>query len=198
MVYFYCKHADPDRNNFVAFARSVILQFSELIPSLPPFILEKASSSDILKSPKVAKEILNVAVESLGGLFMIIDGIDECSKTAKEEISAWVRSATSPNQQNFSGGFRCCFLSQEDNDTGRLFRALPTFKIEVQHNNEDILRFCHLRADEIGTTFKLQPGDIRGLAETVCQKADGDSSLPLTFIRKETDQFQACFSTPSW
>lgn len=175
VAFFYCKHGDPTRNSFMAFTRSVVLQLSQLKPSLLPFILDKASSSgtDSLKSPKVAKDILNVALESFDNLSLVIDGIDECVKSQKDEISSWVRSTVTAAQANHSENLRCCFLSQDDNDTGRLFKALPTFRIAEQHNSSDILRYCRLRASEIGVAFGLPSQDVQDLAECVSRKADG-------------------------
>ncbi|KAL1615551.1 hypothetical protein SLS54_008956 [Diplodia seriata] len=60
---------------------SIILQLSYQQPALQAFILDRMSSegaSDKLKSAKTAKEILNVALASLDGLFLVVDGIDEC------------------------------------------------------------------------------------------------------------------------
>ncbi|OJD34180.1 zinc finger protein [Diplodia corticola] len=175
VAYFYCKHDRPDRNNFVAFSCSLILQLSYLMPSLQAFIVEKMSSSgtEKLRSPKTAKEILEVAFKAVDCFFLIIDGIDECPKAQKNEIGSWARSSFSSSLSNQSESLRCCFLSQDDKETGRLFKAYPTLRITTQHNNEEIAHYCRTQVQEIGTTFRLQPEDIRGLAALVCEKADG-------------------------
>ncbi|KAF2815322.1 uncharacterized protein BDZ99DRAFT_516056 [Mytilinidion resinicola] len=175
VAFFYCKHGDPARDNFIGFARSIIFQFTKLNSSLLPFVLEKESSSgtDSLRSSKIAKEILAAAVESFGDLILVIDGLDECIKSQKNEIVSWALSVIASAETDDSRNLRCCFLSQDDNDTGRLLKALPTFKITDKHNSQDISHFCRRRANEIGQNFGLLPQDVQSLAECVAGKADG-------------------------
>ncbi|KAF2686439.1 ankyrin [Lentithecium fluviatile CBS 122367] len=175
VAFFYCKHGDPARDNFIGFARSIISQFAQLNPSLAPFIFDKQSASgvDSLRSSKLAKELLDVAVETFDALTLIVDGLDECVKSRKEEISSWVRSFVARAGEDGSRNLRCCILSQDDNDTGRLLKGLTTFKITVQHNTPDILQFCQRRANEIGHDYGLPPQDVQNLAECVTEKADG-------------------------
>lgn len=177
MAYFYCKHGDPSRDNFIGLAQSLTFQFTRLNPSLLPFVLEMqaASGTNSLRSPKIAKEILATAVESFDNLILIIDGLDECIKSQKDEIVSWVRSAVAFAETNSSKNLRCCFLSQEDNDTGRLLKGLPAFKITEQHNSEDISRYCRHRANDIGQDFELSPQDVLKLSECVARNADGEA-----------------------
>ncbi|ORY19419.1 hypothetical protein BCR34DRAFT_128195 [Clohesyomyces aquaticus] len=177
VVFFYCKHGDPDRNNFIGFARSIISQLSQLNPLLPAFIFEKQSTSgvDSLRSSKLAKELLAVAIETFDILKIVIDGLDECVKSQKEEISSWVRGsvASASAAEDGSKNLWCCILSQDDNDTGRLLKGFTTFTITEQHNNGDILNFCRRRANEIRDDFGLLPQDVQTLAECVSGNADG-------------------------
>ena len=192
MVYFYCRHGDPSRDNFIALAQSLTFQFTKLKPSLLPFVLEMqaASGTRSLRSPKIAKEILATAVESFDNLTLIIDGLDECIKSQKDEIVSWIRSAINTAETDSSRNLRCCILGQEDNDTGRLLKNLPTFKITKQHNSDDISRYCRHRANTIGQDFGLSPQDIPNLSEHVSRKADGEACWKY----QETANFaQACF-----
>jgi ankyrin repeat protein len=177
VAYFYCKHGDPARDNFVGLARSVISQLMELNPSLVPFVLQArlraTTGINTLQSPKIVKEIFEAALQSFGDLILVIDGLDECIKSQKTEIVSWIRSATASAAADDSRNLRCCFLSQEDNDCGRLLKNLPTFRITEQHNSEDILDFCGHRASEIGKDFGLAPQDAQNLATLVAKNADG-------------------------
>ncbi|CAO2653801.1 Nn.00g032120.m01.CDS01 [Neocucurbitaria sp. VM-36] len=175
LVYFYCKHGDTSRDNFIGFAKSAIFQFTRLNPSLLPFILEKraVTGTASLRSPRIAKEILEAAIESSGDLIFIVDGLDECIMAQKKEIIAWVRSAVALAETDGSKSFRACFFSQEDNDIGKLLRDVPTFRIMETHNSEDILRFCRRRAITMGKSFQLSPQDVENMASHVADKADG-------------------------
>lgn len=127
-----------------------------------------------------------MALESFDDLVLIIDGLDECVKSQKDEISSWIRSEIGLALANQSNNMRCCFISQDDNDTGRLLKFLPTFKITEQHNSVAISSFCKHRADEIGTIFALPSPDVQDLAKCVSGKADG--KLP-SYYRKRSDWF---------
>ena len=186
VAFFYCKHKDNTRDNFVAFARSIISQLSKLNPLLDPFILDTASSrgTNVLQSPETAKEILNVALESFAGLRLIIDGLDECSKSQKEKISSWTQSAFPPLQSDSSAPPRCCFVSQHDNDTGRLFKSFATFEIKEHHNRQDIENYCKAQATEISADFSLSSDDVKRLREAVTKKADGK---PLSKVWRQSN-----------
>ena len=175
VAFFYCKHGDPSRDNFIGFARSIILQLIQLQPLLVPLVFEEQSKggTESLRSSKIAKEILAVALESFDDLVIIIDGLDECTKSQKDEISMEIRSLVASAEGGNSRNLRCCFLSQDDNDMGRLLKALPMFKITGEHNKEDILRFCQRRANEIGLNFGLPSQDIQALGECVSGNSDG-------------------------
>jgi hypothetical protein len=175
VVYFYCKHGDPTRDNFIGLARSIIFQLTKLNPSLFPFILEKRSitGTELLRSPKIAKEIIAAAVESVHDLIIVIDGLDECIMSQKKEIVSWIRSVIASTEPDGAKNLRCCFFSQGDNDTGKLLRNVPTFKVTENHNSEDILRFCRRRANKIGENFGLPAQDVQQLARHVAARADG-------------------------
>lgn len=178
VVYFYCKHGDSSRDNFMGLARSIISQFTKFNPLLVPYILEVQSNAgtNLLRSPKIAKEILNTSIESFHNLVLVVDGLDECIKSQKDEIVSWIRSEVIVAEDNGSQNLRSCFLSQHDNDTGRLLRGLPSFKITNDHNRTEILRFCQRRATRIGEDFGLSPHGVRDLVASVAENADGEAS----------------------
>jgi len=184
IAYFYCKHEDPSRDSFIAFARSIISQLTRLNPSLLPFVLQVRTTSGTtsLQSSKLAKEILNTSVESFDNLILVIDGLDECIKAQKDEIVSWIKFAVASAETDDSRILRCCFLSQEDNDTGKLLKGFPTFRITEQHNNQDILHFCERGAAEIGQNFGLVPQEVQSLRDCVAKNADGETSHRIDLI----------------
>lgn len=57
VVFFYCKHEDPQRNNFTAIARGMLVQLLRQNFGLQPYFYEKAlmSGEIVLESPSLAK-----------------------------------------------------------------------------------------------------------------------------------------------
>jgi hypothetical protein len=196
VVYFYCKHRDPSRDNFIGLAQSLIAQFLRLDNAFLPYVfqLQTASGTSTLRSSTTAKEILAAAVEVFNDLILVIDGLDECVKSQKNEIVSWVRSEVALVGSSHSRRLRCCFLSQEDKDTGKLFKGLPKLKITGEHNSEDIARYCRRRAKQIGEDFMLSSDAVKNLAECVSGKADGKTSKTLYDIIWAANSIQACFS----
>jgi hypothetical protein len=175
IVFFYCKHEDPSRNNFIAFARSILLQCCCLNTQLVPLILERSleSKTNILQSAKLAKELLGVAVESFGQLCMVIDGLDECPRAATREIVTWIRNLCNNGGNDNSGKFRCCFFSQDDHDIGQLLKGFPSYEILAKENKADIIHYCDIRTKEISDTFGLSVDDTRSIVDLVSEKANG-------------------------
>ncbi|KAI9766234.1 MAG: hypothetical protein M1840_006648 [Geoglossum simile] len=123
VAFFYCKHKDPQRSTFVAIARSILLQLLCYKKALLSYIYKEASTSgeSSLESSELTKKLLEVALKAFNKVYLIIDGFDECGKTEKKLISTWFQSIINSVSIEDSGGLRCLFVSQADNDTGSLF-----------------------------------------------------------------------------
>lgn len=107
---------------------------------------------------------------------MVIDGLDECARPVKREITSWIRSTVTSVDENDSWKLCCCVISQDDKDIGRLLRGAPSLKITKKHNSYEILRLCHRRASDIDQAFGLGPQQAQQLAKQVAEKVDGESS----------------------
>lgn len=94
VVYFYCKHGDSMRDSFMAVIRGILVQILRENDDLLPYLYEKASISGepILRSPELARELLETALRSLAKVYVIIDGLDECDKNEQKKIITWFRS----------------------------------------------------------------------------------------------------------
>lgn len=105
VVFFYCKFGDELRNIFISVARGIVSQIlkSQILryrsnkpnayESLLLYIDEKVSGSGetILTSSKLAKELLETAFKSCQKMYIVLDGLDECNREERKEISAWFR-----------------------------------------------------------------------------------------------------------
>src|SRR5437763_7902 len=94
IVFFYCKHKDPQRNTFTAVAKGMLVQLLRQNDGLLSYLYEKAllSGETILESRVLAKELLETALKSLEKVYIIIDGVDECDRDEKKIIISWFRS----------------------------------------------------------------------------------------------------------
>lgn len=72
-------------------------------------------------------------------LYLIIDGLDECKKDEKKLISTWFKSTINAISVDDPECLRCLFISQDDNDTCKFFRDIPTLHIINANHKEDII-----------------------------------------------------------
>jgi hypothetical protein len=179
VVFFYCKYKDPQRNTFVAVARSILQQLLRYKKTLLSHIYEEASRSGggVLESLELAKELLEVALRAFNRVFLIIDGVDECGKTEKKLISTWFQSIVNSVSADDPQSLRCLFMSQVDNDTSHLFRGIPALQITSANNSEDITNYCRVWAGKIREKFDLSPVDTESMVTNVSGRADGEVAI---------------------
>jgi hypothetical protein len=144
--------------------------------ALLSYLFEEACTSgeSLLESSKLAKEMLEVALKTFDKIYLIIDGLDECKKDEKILISTWFQSTINNESVDDPARLRCLFISQDDNDTCKLFKNVPTFQITSADNREDIAHFCMAWARKIQEKFELSTGDTDSLMTTVSSGADGE------------------------
>ncbi|KAH0537608.1 hypothetical protein FGG08_005600 [Glutinoglossum americanum] len=175
VAFFYCKYEDPQRNSFVAIARSILLQLLHHKKTLLSYIYEKAftGGGSSLESLELAQELLKVALMAFDRVYLVIDGLDECRKTEKMLISTWFQSMVNSVSADDPLNLRCLFIGQVDNDTSHLLNAIPTLQITSAHNSEDIANYCKVWAGKIREKFELSSVDTESLVTTVSARADG-------------------------
>lgn len=105
---------------------------------------------------------------------MIIDGLDECPKSAKAPITSFFRSMVASVNGNKSGALRCCFFSQEDNDIGDLLKGIPLLTITSKRNKDDILFYCRAEGKRIQNQFELSNDETQAMVDDVSTRADGN------------------------
>ncbi|KAI9779019.1 MAG: hypothetical protein M1816_003779 [Peltula sp. TS41687] len=175
VAYFYCKHNDPKRNNFVAVVRGMLVQILHQNGSLLPYLYEKASSSGerVLESSALAEEILEVALKSLENVYTIIDGLDECDNNEKKRIIMWFRKIIDLRPETESESLRCLFFSQDDGVIGKLLARIPVIPISSEDTKEDIQRYTAAWSQKIQGKFGLPDDRCDRITETVVEIAKG-------------------------
>ncbi|KAF8863167.1 hypothetical protein BDZ45DRAFT_765670 [Acephala macrosclerotiorum] len=95
VVFFFCKPGDGSRNGFMAITRGILFQILSRNKSKDHmlYVDEKASFSGelVLASLKLAKELLETAIQSCKKTYIILDGLDECNR---DERSVEMHSGT--------------------------------------------------------------------------------------------------------
>jgi hypothetical protein len=179
VLFFYCRHEDKDRNSFVALARAMVGQIIVQNNSLLPYVYEMAAQSGEkpLGTLKLTKEILENCLMSLDEVYIVIDGLDECPPAEKKSIASWFQNVVDSVSEDGGGRMRCLFLSQNDKETSRLFKGLPSVLIRSADLVGDIKTFCKTEGEKIKEKFVLSDPETEKIVQKVSQEAKGRYSL---------------------
>ncbi|CAI7613090.1 unnamed protein product [Penicillium pancosmium] len=175
-IWFYCRHGDKSRSTFVGLARALISQLLKNDMDLVPYVHEKMSSrsEQILSSEFLAKELLETLLKNCRGLYIILDGLDECGRGEEKSILEWFRSVieeSSTHSAATSGRPRCVFISQRDAIATKFLRGLPTIVITLSNNLHDITAFVSSWGRKIQEKFSISVDDTNWINEMVVERS---------------------------
>jgi hypothetical protein len=175
VMYFYCKNADALRDTFIAVARGVLIQLLRQNKNLLSYLYEKSSSSgeSCLETITLAKEILETALKSPDKVFIIIDGIDECSRLEKRAIVSWFKALVEATTETDPGRIRCLFISQDEGEIRKLLKSVSEIQIRLEDNKDDIRHYIDHKAVEIKEKFGLTFTATEDICNMVCNRAGG-------------------------
>ena len=180
LAFFYCKHADETRNSFISVARSILAQVLAQHPHLLPYFHEQASmSSDVsLSSTAVAKRMMQTSFSNCGRTYVIIDGLDECERGERKEISSWFQEAIEALIPADMGSIRCLIVGQDDGIARKDLGAFAIIKI-TNENYGDLKAFATEWHKKIEDKFGELSSKSCHIANIISVRAQGRSALYL-------------------
>jgi len=139
------------------------------------FVYEEAAicGEKPLKSAARAEKVLDLALKSLGPVYIIIDGLDECDVSEIPRISSWFIKYIHEETQLGNSDTRCLILSQDDKVTHRLFKLVPQISITEGDLAGDIKSFCKVEGSELKRKFGLAQSECDGIINLVADEAHG-------------------------
>ncbi|KAI4598575.1 hypothetical protein KJ359_002988 [Pestalotiopsis sp. 9143b] len=176
VLYFYCKHDDPERNNFVALGRSLLSQFlSHDNELLPTFYQKFCRSGDAaLSSPGMVEELLTLAFGNCKSAYIILDGLDECPRDQRKIITQWFRHLIENLSNSEPERLRCLFVSQDDGFARKDFAGLANVKIRAEDSQQDIEKYCQVEAENLLASHpSLTKEKVDWIARSVAHSVEG-------------------------
>ncbi|KAF4555645.1 NACHT domain-containing protein 1 [Elsinoe fawcettii] len=176
-LYFYCSHSDTSRNTFLSLARALISQSMQFATGfMVDDLLHHAISTRDEKPPfstrQATEKLLENCLSLAGSLYIIIDGLDECSQDEQKYIAQWMRKYVESTAA-LTEPTRCVFFSQDDACTRQQMSGLPTVQITLQDLRQDILLYCQDQSKELGRKFTVGGQDTAYVAQAVVHGARG-------------------------
>jgi hypothetical protein len=174
LVYFYCLNGDGQRNSFLALTRSFLNQLFQMDESIVSHLYKTAisDSGSCLTIRKIAEELLDVCLKRIGPVYIVLDGVDECSELEQKAIISWLRKFVD-NSTADAQPSRCLFLSQYDGSTKALLAGIPGMSITANDNKGDIEAYCRDWAEALGTKFSISDTEATQIAVTTSERAQG-------------------------
>lgn len=181
-IYFYCRHGDPRADNFISMARSFLDQLSHEETSIVDLLYDMATKKEnCFKTRKETEELLQSCVDAAGTLYIVVDGLDECTEPEQKAIARWLRKYADKSGAT-RDPTRCAFLSQDDTTTRALFSTLPTVRITTLDNKDDIKAYCRAVAKDIQVKFGETDTRTSFIAEAVSTKAEGETKRQIVLL----------------
>lgn len=199
VLYFFCKHGDNERDNFVSIARSFL---SQLLPYnrdiLLPYYHDKYQSSTeaVLDTRSIIEDLLKVPIRNFPHVYIILDGIDECPRKERDIIASWFRELVEDLPQSNPTQIRCLFVSQEDGVARKDFAGVSVIKIRSQDNLRDIEQYSAKWAIDIQKKFELPDTKRESIAKLIVDAAGGEYSIQRQSPIANSPS-KACFYLPS-
>lgn len=176
IAFFYCKHKDTSRNNFLAVAKGLLSQLLDQNKHLIQYFYEKSSScgETSLHTKVLAGELLRVALSCSKRTYIILDGLDECDAKERKYIVEFFRNTVEALPIADMDSIRCLFVSQDDREARKDLSNIPSINICPSDTKHDIHSFVMIWKDKIERKF----GDLKrvryDIAKIVTAKAQGN------------------------
>ncbi|KAF2807330.1 putative zinc finger protein [Mytilinidion resinicola] len=174
-LFFYCKHNKPSQDNFIALARTLLAQLLQQDKGLLLYLYQKCCDSvePVLTSPSLVEELLVHAFANCKAAYIIVDGLDECSRAERKIIAQWFRKLVEDLPSSEPDRLRCLFVSQDDSAARKDFSGLASIKITTDDNKGDIEEYCRVEANNLKDLFKLSDERERTIASNVASSVKG-------------------------
>lgn len=144
-----------------------------------PYLYDAASRSGeaTLTSPTLADDLLETALKSCDTVYVILDGVDECEREQRKEISTVFKRIVDSSSVEEFDRVRCVFISQDDHTARRDYATLPSLKISVEDNREDITAYVQPRCNELERKFSLGNERTNELIRRITEESEGMCSF---------------------
>lgn len=179
VLFFYCKHGNAERDNFLAIARSLLAQLLKHDKGLLFYFYQKCCDSGeaVLNSPAIVEELLVLAFKNCKNAYIILDGLDECPRNERKAIAQWFRELVEDLPSSDPDRLRCLFVSQDDGAARKDFAGLASIKIRTEDIKHDIDEFSRVEAGKVKEELGLSEEKTSTLARTVADSVGGISFI---------------------
>ncbi|KAJ9644081.1 hypothetical protein H2199_003949 [Coniosporium tulheliwenetii] len=198
-IQYFCDNKDEKRNTAVAIIRGLIYQLLKLHPKLidhilPTFQIQKESlfTDSSFGALWTCFESM-VRDPSLGVVYCIVDGLDECNEASLEALLKRLRALFSPDATLSSTcRLNLIAVSREQPDfVARELSGFPRIRLDPDADrdvNSDIGKFITAKVSEL-SRYRNYPPQLRSYVEDVFRKRAEGTFLWVGIVAKELEKY---------
>ena len=154
--YFYFKHDQPDKRTHKSLLRAVVDQLITQDVSLSHELLDEFSSIDSCQlSIERLQSYARTGFASYQTSFVVVDGIDECTKDEAKKAVKWLLSLLGPRLGEPDGLVRVLVAGQRDGVLDDLLASQPAISLEAPSHSADIRQYCEEISGDIQAKFSI-------------------------------------------
>lgn len=192
--FFYCRNDDATGSSPVGIIKGLVEQLLCQHPDLLPLCHSRKllSGEPVLRSLNLATRMLQDFCSILDKIFIIVDGLDECSPVERRQTLDTLMELVAECDLDVPGKLRLLVVSQDYADIRRTFSGSSHFKtgprvIQISHedNEKDIQTFVKSWVDRIATKFELEKDVTEYLINLTVANAKGNFD-PLTITTTDS------------
>lgn len=181
VLYFYCKHSNAERDNFISIARTLLAQLLQHDDDLLGYLYESCcqSGESYLTSHHLINELLKFALDNCPSAYIVLDGIDECERAERKALVTWFRDyvENQPSQNRYGYGpdrVHCLFISRV-NDARKDFSGLASVTVDTEKNEADIEEFSRTELVKLRAKFNTITDDLaEAIVSSIGELAAGE------------------------
>lgn len=194
-IYFYCHASVAQSSTFLDICRGLLhqqlMQIREIeeFKHLIAYCFDKKSGSgqQQLNNDDAARSLLDLFFDIIPCQYIIIDGLDECSKPDMKLSLSLLNSVVARQdgrQANAkAGSLRLLIVSRDTPEIRRHLSAdaitanTNIVKIEVRDNEDAILKYVDRRMTEFHSNICLSKEELEQIRDNICNRAKGAQGM---------------------
>ncbi|KAG7403063.1 Vegetative incompatibility protein HET-E-1 [Fusarium oxysporum f. sp. raphani] len=195
VLYFYFKHQVPGKSTFNGLLRAILEQLIDQDQCMSDHLFEKASSTQgvTLRTTNTLQKIIKDSLESYHICYIVLDGLDECTRDEAVNVVNWFLSLTSGKSDNSATRIRVLFSGQRDGVLDNLLASQPSIELEMSGHIKDIRQYCQKLCGMIQKKFDLEPDKARAIADRIVTESEGMflyARVVLENLRDQTSRYR--------
>jgi hypothetical protein len=155
VLFFYCKHDQPEKNTFTDILRGLLAQLLCQDNALASCLDEMCSSKDQAGMSTILEKLAEIAFDSQTTSYVILDGLDECKPGEAEKAISWFTSRKKDTNQGDCGHIRLVCVGQRVDVLQRMLSSAADISLENASHQEDIKRYVIEQARNIREEFEI-------------------------------------------